>query len=163
MELNINNDDLDTRKKRYGLFVLFTEHPEISAEKMIGIYKSRDLVEGGFRVLKSEMEVNSVFHSKDMRIESHVILVVFGYFLLSLLRAILNERGVKYSFRKLKETILSGNAVEGFYEHEQLKNRLYLWRPIKSGKELEEVFKALKIKRPQFDVKEYIPIDIEVF
>ncbi|TFH41032.1 MAG: hypothetical protein E4G94_08590 [ANME-2 cluster archaeon] len=162
LELNINNDDLDTRKKRYGFFVLFTEHLEMSAEKMIGIYKSRDLVEGGFRVLKSEMEVNPVFHSKDIRIETHVILVVLGYFLLSLLRTILNERGVKYSFKKLKETILSGNAVEGFYEHEQLKNKLHLWRPIKPGKELEEVFRALKIKRPQFDVKECIPTDIEV-
>lgn len=89
-------------------------------------------MEGSFRVLKSEMEVNPVFHRKDMRIESHMILVVLGYFLLSLLRAILNERGVKYSFRKLKKTIKSGNAVEGFYEHEQLKNRLYLWRPVKS-------------------------------
>jgi hypothetical protein len=28
---------------------------------------------------------------------------------------------------------------------------------------LEEVFKALKIKRPQFDVKECIPTYIEVF
>lgn len=163
LELNINNDELDTRKKRYGFFVLFTEHPEMSAEKMIVIYKSRDLVEGGFRVLKSEMEVNPVFHSKDIRIESHVILVVLGYFLLSLLRAILNDRGVKFSFKKLKETILSGNAVEGYYEHEQLKNRLYLWRPIKLGEELEEVFKVLKIKSPQFDVKECIPTDIEVF
>jgi hypothetical protein len=53
--------------------------------------------------------------------------------------------------------------VEGFYEHEQLKNRLYLWRPIKPRKELEEVFSALNIKRPQFDVKECIPTDIEVF
>ena len=77
---------------------------EMSAEKMIGIYKSRDLVEGGFRVLKSEMEVNPVFHSKDIRIETHVILVVLGYFLLSLLRTILNERGVKYSFKKLSST-----------------------------------------------------------
>ena len=34
---------------------------------------------------------------------------------------------------------------------------------VDTGKELEEVFKALKIKRPQFDVKECIPTDIEVF
>lgn len=83
--------------------------------------------------------------------------------MLSPLRAILNERVLKYSFRKLKETILSGNAVEGLYEHEQLKNRLYLWRPIKTGKKLEEVFIALKIKRPQFYVKECILTDIDVF
>ena len=109
------------------------------------------------------MELNPVFHSRDMRIENHVILVVLGYFLLSPLQAILNKRAVKYSFRKLKETIISGNAVKGFYEHEQLKNRLYLWRPIKPDKEFEDVFIALKIKRPQFYVKECIPTDIKVF
>ncbi|KAF5418244.1 MAG: hypothetical protein C5S45_09340 [Candidatus Methanocomedens sp.] len=38
-----------------------------------------------------------------------VKIVVLGYFLLSLLRAILSERGMKYSFRGLKERILSGN------------------------------------------------------
>jgi len=53
--------------------------------------------------------------------------------------------------------------VERFYEHEQLKNRPCLWRPIKSGNKLQVVFRALKIKRPQFDVKDCIPADIEVF
>lgn len=85
------------------------------------------------------MEINPVFHSKGMRIETHMILVVFGYLLFSLLRAILVEKGMKYSFRELKETIKSGNAVEGFYEHEQLKNSLYLWRPVKPRPELEEI------------------------
>ena len=43
------------------------------------------------------------------------------------------------------------------------KNRLYLWRPIKPGTELEEIFRVLKIKIPQFDGKECIPTYIEVF
>ena len=53
--------------------------------------------------------------------------------------------------------------MEGFCENEQLKNRHYLWRPIKPRTELEEIFSGLKIKIPQFDVKECIPTDIEVF
>jgi len=163
MELEIDIDDLDTRKKRYGFFVLFTEHPDMLAEKILEIYKSRDLVEEGFRALKSDLDINPTYHSKDMRIETHVILVVFGYLLLSILREILNEKEMKYSFEHLKETIISGNAVEGFYENEQLKNRLYLWRPIKQKMELEEIFRALKIKAPKFDVKECIPTDIEAF
>ena len=163
LELGIDTENLDARKMRYGFFVLFTDHPDMSPEKIIKIYKSRDLVEEGFRALKSDMDVNPVFHNKDVRIETHAILVVFGYFLLSLLRVILNERRVKYSFREMKEMIKSGNAVEGFYEHEQLKNRLYLWRPIKPRKELEEILRALKINRPQFDVKECIPTNSEEF
>ncbi len=54
-------------------------------------------------------------------------------------------------------------TFEGFYENEQLKNRYYLWRSIKPRTELEEIFRGLKIKIPQFDVKECIPTDIEVF
>jgi len=120
-------------------------------------------VEEGFRALKSDLDVNPVFHSKDMRIETHAVLVVFGYFLLSLLRVIISERGVKHSFVELKEIIKSGNAMVGFYEHEQLKNKLYLWRPIKPREELEKIFRALKIETPQFDVKECIPTNSEVF
>ena len=54
-------------------------------------------------------------------------------------------------------------TVEGFYENEQMKNRYYLWRPIKPITELEEIFRVLKIKILQFDVKECITTDIEVF
>ena len=163
VELEIDINDLDDRKMRYGFFVLFTEHQNMLAEKILEIYKSRELVEEGFRALKSDLEINPTYHSKDMRIETHVILVVFGYLFLSLLRQILKEKDMAYSFEHLKETIISGNAVEGFYENEQLKNRLYLWRPIKPRMELDEIFKALKIKAPKFDVKECIPTDIEAF
>lgn len=71
----------------------------------------------------------------------------------------LNERKISYSFGELKELIRSGNAVEGFYENELLKKRLELWRPIKLGAELEEIFRKLMIKIPGFDVKESIPTD----
>ncbi|MEA2045125.1 MAG: transposase [Euryarchaeota archaeon] len=157
IELDINKKEIENRKNRYGFFILFTEHPKISADKILEIYKSRDVVEDGFRVVKTDLEINPVYHSKDMRIECHIVLVIFGYFLLSLLRAILRDKGIKHSFEGLKETITSGNAVEGFYEHEKLKNRLYIWRPIKPKKELKEIFEVLKIKVPIFDVKECVP------
>ena len=64
-----------------------------------------------------------------------------------------NRYRVKHSFGGLKETIKSGNAVEGFYEHEKLRNRLYIWRPIKHEEDLEAISGALRIKVPIFDVK----------
>ncbi len=57
----------------------------------------------------------------------------------------------------MKEIIKSGNAVEGFLDHEKLENRLQIWRPIKLRVELEEIFKAVMIKIPTFDVKKVIP------
>lgn len=157
LELKINKEKLEVRKKYYGYFVLFTEHQGISAKEILEIYKSRDIVEEGFRTLKSDLEIDPVYHSKDERIETHTVMVVFGYLLLSLLRAILEKVGIHYSFGKLKEIIKSGNAVEGIFEHEKLENRLQIWRPIKLISELEEIFKEIKIKIPTFDVKKVIP------
>ncbi len=110
---------------------------------MIEIYKIRDIVEHGFRALKSDLEIDPVYHSRDDRIETHTVMVVFGYLLMSLLKVALNEGKMSHSFGELKEMIRSGNAVEGFYENEMLKKRLELWRPIKLGAELEEI--SLKV------------------
>jgi len=158
-EIEIDAKMLEERKKRYGFFVLFTNHPKISAKDFIEVYKSRDIVEQGFRALKSDLEIDPVYHSRDDRIETHTVMVVFGYLLMSLLNVVLNNRKSRYSFGELKELIRSGNAVEGFYENEFLKKRLKLWRPIKLRDELEEIFRKLKIKIPVFDVKECVPTD----
>lgn len=162
LALTINNINLDNRKKRYGFFALFTEHPDLSAKTIIQIYKSRGLVEEGFRTLKSGLSIAPVFHSKDMRIETHIVLVVLCDFLLALLRAILMEKNINHPFEALKDIIKSGNAVEGFYNHENLDKTLYIWRPIKLEKELEEIFKALKIKKPTFDIEEVIPTNMSI-
>ena len=120
---------------------------------MIAIYKSRNLVEDGFRALKSDSKIDPVYHSKDMRIETHTVLVVAGYRLISLLRAILKRSGMEYSYGGLKDMIKSRNAVESFYEHEQLRNRLYIRRPVKPSVDLEAIFRELKLRVPMFDVK----------
>ncbi len=157
IEIEIDAEVLEMRKKGYGFFVLFTNHQKISAKDFMEIYKSRDIVEQGFRALKSDLEIDPVYHSRDDRIETHTVMVVFGYLLMSLLNVALNGREISYSFGELKELIRAGNAVEGFFEHELLKKRLRLWRPIKLGDELEEIFRKLKIKIPGFDVKECVP------
>ena len=160
LKLEVNETEIAARKEHYGFFTLFTDHRKLSAEEIIAIYKSRNLVEEGFRALKSDSKIDPVYHSKDMRIETHTVLVVAGYLITSLLRAILKSSGMEYSFRGLKDAIKSGNAVEGFYEHEKLRNRLYIHRPVKPTADLEAIFRELKIKVPTFDVTEVIPTNI---
>ncbi len=130
---------------------------------MLAIYKSRGVVEEGFRALKSDMAIDPVYHSKDVRIETHTVMVVLGYLLMSILRAILAQEGIKHSFGGLSETIRSGNAVVGYYEHEMWKEkRLYVNRPIKMSDKLAEIFRILKIGVPRYDVKlEPYPYNVE--
>ncbi|MEA1907355.1 MAG: transposase, partial [Euryarchaeota archaeon] len=136
LKLEVNETEIAARKEHCGFFTLFTDHQKLSAEGIITIYKSRNLVEEGFRSLKSDSKIDPVYPSKDMRIEAHAVLVVAGYLINSLLRAILNCSGMVYSFGGLKDAIKSGNAVEGFCEHGKLENRLYIYRPVKPTADL---------------------------
>jgi transposase len=69
--------------------------------EMINVYKSRDLVENGYYGLNKDFSVCPIRHSEDLRIETHTIFTVYGYFFVSILRAILKGGGVEYSFREL--------------------------------------------------------------
>jgi len=110
--------NLDSRREKFGFFALFT-HCDMTPVEMIKVYKSRDLVEKGFQELNTDFSVcpimpcpagsgidesrrDSLRHSEDRRIETHTIFTVYGYFFVSILRAILKGGGVEYSFRELR-------------------------------------------------------------
>ena len=87
----------------------------------------------------------------------------YGYFFVSILRAILKGGGAEYSFRELLYTIKSGRSVVGYYEHELWKEKqLYVNRPIKMSDEFAEIFRILKIEVLRYDVKlEPYPYNVE--
>lgn len=150
--LVVNDTEIENRRKYFGFFVPFSNDMHLN-ERMIDIYKFRDVIEEGFRVLKTDMEIAPGYHGKDDRIQTHNVLVVCGYLLLSILRVILAAHGKKYSFAALKRLIVSGYLNEGYYEHKQFKNkRLWLMEPIGFREELKVVFSALRIRMPKFDM-----------
>jgi len=146
--------ETDARREKFGFFALFTHRKYLSAEEIIKIYKCRDVVEKGFEALNTDFNICPINHSKDRRIETHIIFKVYGYFFVSLMRAILKGKKIDYSFGELLYTIKRGKITAGYYEHEIFKNkRLYVKRPTKMGKDLERLFRILKIKIPKYDVK----------
>lgn len=152
LELVVDDEELKKRRRYFGFFVLFSNDLSLGCD-MIIIYKIKDVIEEGFRVLKSDMEITPEYHSRDDRIETHNVLVVCGYLLLSILRAVLTARGKKYSFGALKRLLVSGYLEEGYYEHEQFKGkRLWFRQPKGFRRELKTLFSSVKIKIPKFDV-----------
>ena len=104
-KLVVNDKEIENRRKYFGFFVPFSNNSNLGCE-MINIYKFRDVIEEGFKVLKTDMKIAPEYHSRDDRIETHNLLVVCSYLLLSILRVILDARGNKYSFTELKRLIL---------------------------------------------------------
>ena len=152
--LEIDKEELKKRKARCGFFALFSNDMELTPEEMIKTYKSKDLVEKGFKGLKSDIEIEPIFHHTDNMKETHAIMVIYGYFLASLLRSILKQ---EYSFEELLSIIKSGNVIEGYYESNLIDKKLYIFRPIKQSDELRSIFRRLKIKVPKYEIKNYTP------
>ena len=157
-ELVIDDTELKKRRKYFGFFVPFSNDTRLG-RGLIDIYKFRDTIEEGFRVLKTDMEITPEHHSKDDRIETYNVLVVCGYLLLSILRVILAAHGKKYSYAALKKLIVSGHLKEGYYKHKQFKkNQLWISEPVGFREELNTAFSYLKIKPPEFDM-DLVPIN----
>ena len=154
IKLEMDKENLDARREKFGFFALFTQNKDLTAKDIIKIYKSRDLVEKGFEVLNTEVSVCPLHHSKDQRIETHTIFKICGYFFVSLLRAVLKDKKIDYSFSELLYTIKSGKGIAGYYEHKIFKDkRLCVKRPGPISDELTKILKILKIKIPKYDVK----------
>jgi len=148
----VDDTELKERRKYFGFFVPFSNDLSLGC-KLIDIYKIRDVIEEGFRVLHSDMEITPEYHSRDDRIETHNVLVVCGYLLLSVLQTVLASRKSKYSFVALKRVLVSGYLNEGYYEHELFKEKtLWLRKPKGFEEELKMLFSSLKLKVPKFDV-----------
>lgn len=154
LDLDIDIDNLDARREKFGFFALFTHYEDLTANEIIKIYKRRDLVEKGFEALNTDFSVCPIRHSRDDRIETHTIFTIYGYFFVSLLRTILENRKIDYSFRELLYTIKLGNATVGYYEHEIFKDkRLHINRPTKMSEELSRIFRILKIRIPKYNAR----------
>lgn len=94
------------RLRRYDGFSVVVAHPESlqSAENLATIYRSRDVVEKDFHIIKSLVALRPVRHRTEAKVRAHVTLCVL---------AMLLERAVE---RKLAKTPASMSAARVFEE-----------------------------------------------
>lgn len=149
--LEVDDKEVRMRRRRCGYFVIFSDL-DLGGEEMLGIYKSRNVIEEAFRVLKTDLEAERIFHSKDRRIETHAVMMYYDYLLISLLKLLLKKKGLEYTFPGLMRIIRSGRGYEGRLEHRG--KEIHIFRQTKPSEELEDIFKALKIKIPKFAIIE---------
>ena len=106
---------------KWHYFILFSNDLQLG-KTLLTIYKNRNIVEEGFRALKSNLEITPEYHSKDQRIKTHTIMVVCGYLLLAILRTLLHARGKKYTLPTLKKIITTGHLTTGYYQLKEKGN-----------------------------------------
>ena len=83
-ELVLNrNDEEWRRRRRLDGFGVLVAHPDLrqSAEKLVTLYFSKDVVEKDFQLIKSELDLRPVRHRTDPKVRAHVSLCMLALLL----------------------------------------------------------------------------------
>ncbi len=85
-----------------GGYVLSTSHTTWSAKKIARTYWRLTEIEATFRVMKSDLGLRPIYHSKDERIEGHLFITVLAYHVSHLIRTKLKANHVHESWNALR-------------------------------------------------------------
>ena len=95
----------EDRCQATGGYILRTSHTDWNVDKVARTYWRLTEIESTFRVMKSELELRPLYHSRDDRIEGHMMITVLAYYFSHLLRTKLKKEGIHYSWKTLREEL----------------------------------------------------------
>lgn len=139
------------KKSLFGKFVVISNKLDLSASQIIQYYKTKEIVEHEFHLLKSILKIHPQYHYREPKIDTHITIVQWGMLFLSVLRCFLEDNGLRYSFEELTRIIKQGILQKAIYCYPDFKNFL-LTRITGIKPELENIMKLLKIKPQFFDI-----------
>ncbi|MEE8479811.1 MAG: transposase [Desulfobacterales bacterium] len=137
-KLRIDKSKVKQDQKLDGKYLLSTSDESLSAEDVALGYKQLMKVERAFRTLKGTLSLRPVYHTKDDRIRSHVLLC---WLALLLVRIAENESGLTwYRLRAEMERLSIGEFVNK-------DGRILQYTELTPNQ--RNIFKTLKIKPPK--------------
>ena len=137
-KLKIDKAKIKQEKKLDGKYLLSTSDPHLSAEDIALGYKQLMEVERAFRTLKGSLSLRPIYHSKDDRIRSHVLLC---WLALLLIRIAEVETGITWP--KIRRRMQRLNLVEFLTKDGRILQHTEL------TSDQRNILKKLKIKRPK--------------
>jgi hypothetical protein len=87
------------RRRRYHGFTVLVGHPELSASasELCQLYRSKDMVEKDFQVIKSIVKLRPIRHHTEAKVSAHVTLCVLALLLERHLEALLSRHSTAHA------------------------------------------------------------------
>lgn len=139
-EFRIDRDEYAQQRRHDGVFVLETNHPDLSAEEIVASYRQLMEVERAFRTVKSLLKLRPIYHHRDRRVETHVFICFLAFLLAKLIEQRLRQAGLHHSIAHALQLLGQLKAVEHTWEHETTVIKMN--RP---DQELRSVLQALGV------------------
>lgn len=136
--LRIDQAKVKDDAKLDGKHLISSSNDELSAEELAQGYKQLLEVERSFRTMKTTLDLRPVYHTKDERIRSHVLLCWLS---LLLIRSI--EREAKRSWPNIRSEMERLHLVEFLTENRRI------FQYTKLSNDQRSILKKLNIKPPK--------------
>ena len=143
---------VDEKFNLAGKFAIITNDFALDADSIIRIYKTSGVVEQEFHILKSVLSLYPLRHRKKERIKVHCALVIWGAMAFALLRFLLMQHDLEFTFEELKDIVKGGYVSIG--DHVYLGYKSFrIQRTLNFNSLLKDIFKLFKLKFDYFDIK----------
>jgi transposase len=143
---------VDEKFNLAGKFAIVTTDFTLDAESIIRIYKTSGVVEHSFHILKSVLSLYPFRHRKAARIKVHCALGIWGAMAFALLRFLLKQYDLEFSFEELKDVVKAGYISIGDYIYPGFKS-FRIQRTLNVNPILENIFKIYKLNFDYFEIK----------
>ncbi len=145
-------EKIDEKLNLAGKFAIITDDFTLDADSIIRIYKTSGVVEHEFHILKSVLSLYPLRHRKPTRIKVHCALVIWGAMAFALLRFLLMQNKIEFTFEELKDIVKEGYVSIGDYIYPGYKS-FRIQRTLNINPILENIFKIFKLESDYFDIK----------
>jgi transposase len=143
LSFRVDRAEYRQQRRHDGVFVLETNHPDLSTAEVVQSYRQLMEVERAFRLLKSLVKVRPVYHHRDRRVETHIFVCFLAYLLAKVLERRLRTAGVTISVANALETLKRLQAVEHTWENQAL-----VVQATRPPADVERLLAALGIRLP---------------
>jgi hypothetical protein len=104
--------ELKAAMARDGRYLIVTNDPSLSYQRMFDLYRAKDGVEKDFRISKSQLKVSPLFLHKDERIQAMLLINMLALLAYTILERQARQSGVALTTRRIIEQLDSLCIIE---------------------------------------------------
>jgi transposase len=108
----IKVNELRDQMQQDGRYLIVTNDPTLSPQRMFALYRAKDGVEKDFRLCKSQLQVSPLYVHKDPRIQSLLLLNMLALLAYTVLERQVRQAGLALTTRRIMEQLDSLNVIE---------------------------------------------------
>ena len=148
-------NEKEISEKDSGVYYLRTNYTNLDETGIWEIYNTIREVESTFRCLKTDLKLRPVYHQKDLYSDAHLHLGLLSYHIVSVIRYMLKEAGIHYSWTKIVDVMGKHKSVVITMKNKKNES-VIIKKCSKPEKEQLEIYRALKMSSLPYRRKKFV-------